>query len=112
MTAYYNEHDPFAAAPICELIKAGRICKGEVDERSIEDVTPGDLRGFTQCHFFAGIGGWSYALRLAGWPDERKVWTDRARVSLSLRPENAKGLLTIPPPLACLVPWPHRGVST
>jgi DNA (cytosine-5)-methyltransferase 1 len=33
------------------------------------------LRGFTQCHFFAGIGVWSYALRLAGWPDDRPVWT-------------------------------------
>ena len=31
--------------------------------------------GYTQCHFFAGIGGWSYALRLAGWPDDRPVWT-------------------------------------
>jgi hypothetical protein len=29
---------------------------------------PSDLRGFTQCHFFSGIGGWSRALRLAGWP--------------------------------------------
>jgi hypothetical protein len=29
----------------------------------------------TQCHFFAGIGVWSYALRLAGWPDDRPVWT-------------------------------------
>lgn len=27
------------------------------------------------CHFFAGVGGWPYALRLAGWPDERPVWT-------------------------------------
>src|SRR5262249_32123158 len=26
-------------------------------------------------HFFAGIGGWPCALRLAGWPDERPVWT-------------------------------------
>jgi len=25
--------------------------------------------------FFAGIGGWSRALRLAGWPDDRPVWT-------------------------------------
>src|SRR5690606_17738712 len=26
-------------------------------------------------HFFAGIGGWSYALRLAGIPDGLPVWT-------------------------------------
>jgi DNA (cytosine-5)-methyltransferase 1 len=73
--AYYNEIDPKAAAWLRELIKAGLIADGEVDTRSIVDVRPGDLRGFRQCHFFAGIGGWSYALRLAGWPDDRAVWT-------------------------------------
>lgn len=75
MTAYYNEIDPFAAAWLRELIKAGLIAPGEVDERSIEDVAPVDLVGYTQCHFFAGIGGWSRALRLAGWPDDRPAWT-------------------------------------
>ncbi len=75
MAAYYNEIDPFAAAWLRELIGAGYIAPGEVDTRSIEDVTAGDLRGFTQCHFFAGIGVWSYALRCAGWPDDRQVWT-------------------------------------
>jgi len=75
MTAYYNEIDPFAAAWLRELIKAGLIAPGDVDERSVEDVTPMDLRGYTQCHFFSGIGGWSYALRLAGWPDDRPAWT-------------------------------------
>ncbi|WCM21429.1 DNA cytosine methyltransferase [Paraburkholderia bryophila] len=73
--AYYNEIDPYAAQWIRNLIAAGHIAAGEVDERSIEDVRPDDLRGFTQCHFFAGIGGWSLALRLAGWPDDRPVWT-------------------------------------
>ncbi|HFS5946946.1 TPA: DNA cytosine methyltransferase [Klebsiella pneumoniae] len=73
--AYYNEIDPFAAQWLRNLIAAGHIAPGEVDERSIEDVTPDDLRGFTQCHFFAGIGVWSYALRLAGWPDNQPVWT-------------------------------------
>jgi len=75
MGVYYNENDPFAAAWLRELIKAGLIADGEVDERSIESVSPDDLRGFVQCHFFAGIGGWSYALRLAGWPDDREAWT-------------------------------------
>jgi DNA (cytosine-5)-methyltransferase 1 len=46
-----------------------------VDERSILDVTPNDLIGYGQCHFFAGIGGWSHALRLAGVPDDEPVWT-------------------------------------
>ena len=73
--ALYNEIDPFAAQWLRNLIAAGHIVPGEVDERSIEDVRPDDLRGFTQCHFFAGIGVWSHSLRLAGWPDDRPVWT-------------------------------------
>lgn len=73
--AYYNEIDSFAAQWLRNLIAGGHIAPGEVDERSIEDVTPDDLRGFTQCHFFAGIGVWSHSLRLAGWPDDKPVWT-------------------------------------
>lgn len=73
--AYYNENDPKAAAWLRELIADGLIAPGTVDDRSITDVQPGDLNGFSQHHFFAGIGGWSYALRLAGWPDDRPVWT-------------------------------------
>lgn len=73
--AYYNENDSFAAAWLRELIKAGAIAPGDVDDRSIEDVTATDLLGYTQCHFFAGIGVWSHALRRAGWPDSRPVWT-------------------------------------
>jgi len=73
--AYYNEIDPKAAEWLRELIKAGHIAPGEVDERSITDVKASDLDGFTQCHFFAGIGIWSAALRLAGWPDDRPVWS-------------------------------------
>ena len=75
MSAYYNEIDPKAAAWLRELIKQGHIAAGEVDERSIEDVTPTDVMGFDQCHFFAGVGAWSYALRRCGWPDDRPVWT-------------------------------------
>lgn len=52
--AYYNEIDPFAAQWLRNLIAGGHIAPGEVDERSIEDVTPDDLRGFTQCHFSPG----------------------------------------------------------
>ena len=75
MTAYYNEFDPYAAQWLRNLIAAGHIADGVVDERSIEDVRPSDLKGFTQCHFFAGIGVWSYALRNAGLSDDRPVWT-------------------------------------
>jgi DNA (cytosine-5)-methyltransferase 1 len=72
---YYNEHDTKAAAWLRELINAGLIPNGDVDERSITEVQPNELRQYTQCHFFAGIGGWSLALQLAGWPADRPVWT-------------------------------------
>jgi DNA (cytosine-5)-methyltransferase 1 len=73
--AYYNDSEPYVCQWLSNLIAAGHIAPGDVDERSIADVHPDDLRGYTQCHFFAGIGGWSLALRLAGWPDDRPVWT-------------------------------------
>ena len=73
--AYYNEFDKNSAAWLRELIKAGHIADGDVDERNILDVLPSEISGYTQCHFFAGIGVWSYALRKSGWPDDRPVWT-------------------------------------
>lgn len=75
MLAYYNDNDRHAAAWLRELIKAGLITDGDVDERSIADVKGTDLRGYDRVHFFAGIGGWDYALQLAGWPTDRHVWT-------------------------------------
>ncbi|WP_417762199.1 DNA cytosine methyltransferase [Shewanella sp.] len=75
MAAYYNEIDPFAAEWLRQLIKHGHIADGIVDTRSIEDVRPDEIKEFTQCHFFAGIGAWSYALRQSGWDDSRPVWT-------------------------------------
>lgn len=75
MTAYYNEFAPDAADWLENLIAAGLIAPGYVDRRSIKEVQPDDLIGFTQHHFFAGIGGWSLAARLAGWPDARPIWS-------------------------------------
>lgn len=73
--AYYNEHDPHAAEWLRNLIRLGVIADGDVDERSIIDVRPDEIRGYRQAHFFAGIGVWSFALRRAGWTDDRPVWT-------------------------------------
>lgn len=73
--AYYNENDPFAAAWLRSLIAAGWIMDGEVDDRSITEVSPQDLRGFNTCHFFAGVGGWELALSMAGVPEDVEVWT-------------------------------------
>jgi len=75
MTAYYNEFDKKTAAWLRELVKRNLIAPGDVDDRPIQEVKPDDIRHYRQVHFFAGIGGWSYALRLAGWPDDRPVWT-------------------------------------
>jgi DNA (cytosine-5)-methyltransferase 1 len=75
MSAYYNENDPALAEWLRALIKDGRIAPGEVDDRSIWEVSPSDVRDFRQVHFFAGLGLWSLALRNAGWPDDNSVWT-------------------------------------
>jgi DNA (cytosine-5)-methyltransferase 1 len=75
VTAFYNEHDPVAAAWLRELIREGHIAPGVVDDRDIQALKGDDLVGFTQVHLFAGVGGWSLALRLAGWSDDRPVWT-------------------------------------
>lgn len=47
----------------------------EIEGRTIKHIKPDRLTGFRRVHLFAGIGGWEYALRLAGWPDDRPVWT-------------------------------------
>lgn len=75
MAAYYNEIDPFAAQWLRNLIAKGLIADGDVDERDIREVGLDDVRRYTQCHFFAGIGGWAYAARLAGIPDDFELWT-------------------------------------
>src|SRR4051812_45526534 len=72
---YYNEHDPKAAAWLRALIKEGHLADGVVDERDIQSVRPDDVVGFTRVHFFAGIGGWELALKLAGWSDSDECWT-------------------------------------
>ena len=112
---YYNEFDPKAAAWLRQLMTDGLIPEGEVDERSIVEVQAEDVRGYSQCHFFAGIGGWAEALRLAGaddlvcWTgscpcqplsgagkrrghrDERHLWPEFHRLIRECRPERVFG---------------------
>jgi len=87
MKAYYNEFDPHAAAWLRQLIANGLIMDGVVDDRSIIEVEPEDLKGFTRHHFFAGIGGWELALQLANWPIDRPVCT----ASLPCQPFSVAG---------------------
>jgi DNA (cytosine-5)-methyltransferase 1 len=72
---FYNENDEYTAQWLRNLIGRGLIPYGKVDERDIRDIKASDLEGYTQCHFFAGIAGWSRALELAGWPEDLEVWT-------------------------------------
>lgn len=67
---YFNENDKFPSQWLRNLFPQAHI-----DERDIRDVKPADVAGFRRCHFFGGIGGWEYALQLAGWPSEWEVWT-------------------------------------
>jgi DNA (cytosine-5)-methyltransferase 1 len=90
MAAYYNEIDPFAAQWLCNLILKGHLPRGDVDTRSITEVSHDDLRGYMQCHFFAGIGGWPLALQFAGWPASRSVWTG----SCPCQPSSSQALET------------------
>ena len=73
--SYYNENDPKTAKWLKQLIDQNLIADGDVDERDIRDVKAEEIRGYTQYHFFGGIGGWSLALRQAGWEDSRPVIT-------------------------------------
>ncbi len=73
--AYYNEIDGYCCDWLSNLMDAGLITPGTIDDRSIADVQPDDVRGYKRVHWFAGIAGWDIALRLAGWPDDRPVWT-------------------------------------
>lgn len=88
MVAFYNEIDKFAAQWLRNLIDAGHIAPGVVDERDIRDIEPRELEQYTQCHFFAGIGVWSLALRRAGWADDRPIWTG----SCPCQPFSAAGI--------------------
>src|SRR5215831_8748987 len=79
---WFNDNEPYVAAWLRNLYP-----EAVIDERSILDVRAADLVGHSRCHFFAGIGGWQYALELAGWPEDEPVWT----ASLPCQPFSAAG---------------------
>lgn len=72
---FYNDFDEATCAWIEGLIAAGVIPDGVVDSRSITEIEPHELIGFTQCHFFAGVAGWPLALALAGIPATTKLFS-------------------------------------
>jgi DNA (cytosine-5)-methyltransferase 1 len=73
--AFYNEIEPYLCAWLNNQIAAGLVPPGRVDGRDIRELDPNDLAGYRQVHLFAGVGGWAYAARLSGWPDDAELWT-------------------------------------
>lgn len=70
MTTYHNEIDKS-----CVSVLSKHFPSSTVDDRSIADVKPSDLASFTQCHFFAGIGGFSAGFERAGVDPNLNIWT-------------------------------------
>jgi DNA (cytosine-5)-methyltransferase 1 len=82
LRVYYNEIDPYCVGVLRVFMENGEIPHGHIDTRSIEDVVPSDLEGFDECHFFAGIGVWAYALKRVkereNFRDGESIWTGSA----------------------------------
>ena len=70
MPIYFNDHEPYVAEWLRNLFP-----DQTVTVTSVTDLTADDVHGHDRVHLFAGIGGWEHALQLAGWPDDRPVWT-------------------------------------
>jgi len=75
MKVYYNEIDPDVCLWLKQLIEDKLIPDGDIDTRSIKEVTGNDIKSYKHCHFFSGIAGWALALNIANWPIDREVWT-------------------------------------
>src|SRR6516225_7527999 len=71
--AFYNEIDSYCCDWLSNLMDAGHITPGKIDDRPIQELSPDVVSGYERVHFFAGIGGWDLALDLAGWSGP--VWT-------------------------------------
>ena len=63
--AFYNETDPYCCDWLSNLMDAGHITPGRIDNRPIQELRDDDVRGYGRVHFFAGIAGWDRALDLA-----------------------------------------------
>ena len=71
---YYNDNDSAACDGLWQLMRKGLLPAGELDPRSIADVEEVGAP-IQQAHFFAGIGGWPYALQIARVPTDANIWT-------------------------------------
>lgn len=83
----YTDMDPFCCSWLEELIKAGCLPKGDVLCADMTEINPESVRKYAQRHWCCGIGGWPYALKLAGWPEDRPIDT----ASLPCQPFSVAG---------------------
>lgn len=71
----YADFDSYCCEWLKNLMGQGALPRGTVSRADIKWMTPDDLMPWDTVHVFAGIGGWPYALELAGWPRDQPVWT-------------------------------------
>lgn len=69
-SVYFNDNDIF----VCRWLR-NLYPDAKVDRRSISVIRGEEVASYKRVHLFAGIGGWEYALSLAGWPEDRPIWT-------------------------------------
>ncbi|KKN01558.1 hypothetical protein LCGC14_1126560 [marine sediment metagenome] len=72
---YYNDNDRYCCDVLRARIADGNLPRGFVDERDISEVSAEGIKKYAQAHFFAGIGGWPYAVELSDWPADEPIWT-------------------------------------
>lgn len=72
---FYNDFDSKNCAWMQQLIEDKQIPNGKVVCQDIITIKPNELQGYTQHHFFAGVGGWPAAISRAGWPNSRPIWS-------------------------------------
>lgn len=71
---FYNDIDTNCCKILQQLVDKGALPSGTINSESITQIQ--SVESFPhQCHFFAGIGGWPIALKLAGIPESANVWT-------------------------------------
>jgi hypothetical protein len=73
--AFYNDINAFSGRWLKNCADAGYHPKGVFDSRSITEIKSCEVINYEQCHFFSGLGVWSYALQKSGWDFGGTVWT-------------------------------------
>ncbi len=75
MSVVYSEIDAYCCDWLVDLQAAYMISKGDVARGDFRLVDKAVFAAATRAHFFAGIGVWDLALRMAKWPLSWPVWT-------------------------------------